>query len=248
MVGPIEKYLLEKIEKQGTIHVTLIDPDKMTAELASRVARTAEDCKTAAIMIGGSTHISASQLDDVVKKTKVSVKIPVILFPNNITGLSRYADAVWFMSLLNSSDPYFINGVQILAAPLIKSFGIEAIPLGYIIIGEGGAAGVVGRACPIPYDKPELAVAHALAAQYFGMRFVYMEAGSGAKKPVHAKMIRMVRKAVKIPIIVGGGIRSGKAVRKIVRAGANIIVTGTITEKDNFETKISELVRNTIVK
>ena len=248
MIGPVESYLLKRIQEEGAIHLTLIDPEKVTAELASHVARVAECCETEAIMVGGSTLVSAYHLDDVVKAVKGAVKVPVILFPNNITGLSRYADAIWFMSLLNSADPYFLDGAQILAAPLVKNFGLEAIPLGYIIIGAGGAAGVVGRACPIPYDQPELAVAHALAAQYFGMRFVYMEAGSGAKKPVPTSMIRIVRNAVEIPVIVGGGIRTSETVEKIVRAGANAVVTGTVTEESDVETKIKELVHGTRAK
>ena len=248
MIGLVENYMLKRIQEEGAIHLTLIDPEKVTVKLATQVARVAESCETTALMVGGSTLISASHLDDVVKAVKAAVEIPVILFPNNITGISKYADAIWFMSLLNSTDPYFLDGVQILVAPLIKEIGLEAIPLGYIVVGEGGAAGVVGRACPIPYDKPELAVAHALAAQYFGMRFVYLEAGSGAKKSVPAKMIRMVRNALEIPVIVGGGIRTGETVKKLVRAGANAIVTGTVTEEGNMETKIKELTEGTRVK
>jgi len=152
MVGRVEKYLLEKIAKEETIHITLIDPEKVTASSASRIAKDAESCDTAAIMVGGSTSISASHLDKVTKALKDSVKIPVILFPNNITGISRYADAIWFMSLLNSSDPYFLMGAQVLGAPIIKKIGLESIPLGYIIVGEGGAASVVGKAVPIPYS------------------------------------------------------------------------------------------------
>ena len=91
------------------------------------------------------------------------MKIPTILFPNNITGISRYADAIWFMSLLNSVDPYFLVGAQILGAPLVKKYGLEPISMGYVIVGEGGTAGIVGKAIPVPYNKPELAAAHALA-------------------------------------------------------------------------------------
>jgi len=131
-----------------------------------------------------------------------------------------------------------------LGAPLIKKFGLEPIPLGYIIVGEGGAVGVVGRAVPIPYDKPELAAAHALAAQYFGMRFVYLEAGSGAKEPVPNDMIRMAKKVTNIPLIVGGGIKTGEQIKEIVRAGADIIVTGTVVEECRVRDKIRELVEN----
>lgn len=164
MVGAVEKYLKDKIRDDRAIHIALIDPEKVDEESASYIAHVAESCQTAAIMVGGSTLVSASRLDDVVKAIKKAIRIPVILFPNNITGISRYADAIWFMSLLNSADPYFILGAQVLAAPSIRKFNLEAIPMGYIIVGEGGTAGVIGKVCPIPFNKPELAVAHALAA------------------------------------------------------------------------------------
>jgi phosphoglycerol geranylgeranyltransferase len=242
MVGRVEKYLLEKIEKEGSIHITLIDPEKVTTSSASRVAKEAETCNTAAIMVGGSTSVFTSHLDEVVKAIKESVKIPVILFPNNITGISRYADAIWFMSLLNSADPYFLMGAQVLGAPIIKKFGLEPIPLGYIVVGEGrSAVSVVGKAVPIPYDKPELAAAHALAAEYFGMRFIYLEAGSGAGKSVPAEMARGVKNIISLPLIVGGGIRTGEQVKEIVKAGADIVVTGTVLEEQYDRNKIKEL-------
>lgn len=245
MIGRVEKYLLNKIRDDGAIHITLLDPEKALPETAGKTAQAAEKCQTAAIMVGGSTITSASQLEQTVKAVKKAVKIPVILFPNNVTGICRYADAIWFMSLLNSSDPYFIVGAQVLGAPLIKKFDLEPLPLGYIIVGNGGAAGLIGRAFPVPFNKPELAVAHALAAEYFGMRFVYLEAGSGVKQSVPSEMIRMVKSVVTIPLIVGGGIRSGKRVREVVNAGADAVVTGSVTEKEgNIRNRLSELVKN----
>jgi phosphoglycerol geranylgeranyltransferase len=244
MVGLVEKYLLEEIEKDGPIHMTLIDPEKVTPSSASHLVKEAEACNTAAIMVGGSTSVFTSHLDKIVKAMKESVEIPVILFPNNITGISRYADAIWFMSLLNSSDPYFLMGAQVLGAPIIKNFGLEPIPLGYIVVGEGGAVSVVGKAVPIPYNKPELAAAHALAAEYFGMRFVYLEAGSGVGKPVPVEMARAVKTVINLPLIVGGGIRTGEQMKKIVKAGADIVVTGTALEENKDKNKIRELVDN----
>ena len=244
MVGGVEKYLLEKIKREGTIHMTLVDPEKVTPSSASRVAQDAESCDTAAIMVGGSTSVSSSHLDKVAKALKDSVEIPVILFPNNITGITRHADAIWFMSLLNSADPYFLMGAQVLGAPIIKKFGLEPIPLGYIIVGEGGTVSVVGKAVPIPYSKPELAAAHALAAEYFGMRFVYLEAGSGVGNPVPADMIRAVKALTGLPLIVGGGVRTGEQVKEIVKAGASIVVTGNVLEENKGKNKITELVDN----
>ncbi len=242
MSGRVEKYLLNRIKKDGAIHLTLIDPEKAPPKTAAEIACEAEKCKTAAIMVGGSTITSTQQLEDTVKTIKKAVKIPVILFPNNITGICRHADAIWFMSLLNSSDPYFIFGAHVLGAPLVKKFGLEPIPLGYIIVGEGGAVSIVGRAFPIPFDRPELAVAHALAAEYLGMRFVYLEAGSGVKRSVPPAMIQAVKSMISVPLIVGGGIRTSQQAKEISGAGADIIVTGNVTEKRSAGNQLKELI------
>ncbi len=243
MLGRVEKYLLEKIETDRTIHITLIDPEKVTVQQAIKIVENANASGTAAIMIGGSTFVSQTHLDDVLKAIRETVKIPTILFPNNITGISRHADAIWFMSLLNSVDPYFLVGAQILGAPLVKKFGLEPISMGYIIVGEGGTAGIVGKAIPVPYNKPELAAAHALAGQYLGMRFIYLEGGSGAKNPVPPEMIRAVKSYVDAKIIVGGGIKTKEQALAAASAGADIIVTGNVVESLDSEQKVAEIIR-----
>ncbi|MBT0160244.1 geranylgeranylglyceryl/heptaprenylglyceryl phosphate synthase [Candidatus Bathyarchaeota archaeon A05DMB-2] len=242
MPGLIETYLLEKIKAEGSIHITLVDPEKITPPQASRVAENSKASGTAAIMIGGSTFVSQAHLDDVVKAIKRTVDLPTILFPNNVTGISRYADAIWFMSLLNSVDPYFLIGAQILGAPLVKKYGLEPISMGYIIVGEGGTASIVGKAIPVPYNKPELAAAHALAGKYLGMRFIYLEGGSGAKDPVPPEMIRTVKHFVELPLIVGGGIRTKEQALTAASAGADIIVTGNLIENTDAKQKVSEIV------
>jgi phosphoglycerol geranylgeranyltransferase len=244
MIGRVEKYLLNRIKRDGAAHLTLIDPEKVTTASAAGIAARAEKCNTAAIMVGGSTSMSTTHLDSVLRAIRKFVKIPVILFPNNVTGISRYADAIWFMSLINSLDPYFLIGAQILGAPIVKKYSLEAIPLGYIIVGEGGTASIIGRAAPIPFEKPELAVAHALAAQYLGMRLVYLEGGSGVSTPVPTEMIQMVKNQISVPLIVGGGIKTGEQAKKAVAAGADLIVTGTVIEQDGGQTKIRELIEN----
>jgi phosphoglycerol geranylgeranyltransferase len=242
MVGLVEHYLLEKIQAEGSIHITLVDPEKITPSQASRIAENSKSSGTSALMIGGSTFVSQAHLDSVVKAIKRAVKIPTILFPNNITGISRYADAIWFMSLLNSVDPYFLIGAQILGAPLVKKYGLEAISMGYIIVGEGGTAGIVGKAIPVPYNKPALAAAHALAGQYLGMHFIYLEGGSGAKTPVPSEMIRAVKHVVDNPLIVGGGIRTKEQAVAAASSGADIIVTGNIIESTDAKQKVSEII------
>lgn len=242
MAGPVEKHLLNRIQEEGAIHLTLIDPEKVTPTSALQLAERAEEYKTTAIMVGGSTSVSTTHLDNIIKTMKHNITIPIILFPNNVSGISKYADAIWFMSLLNSTDPYFLVGAQILGAPIVKKSGLEALPLGYIIVGDGGTAGVVGHAVPIPYKKPELASAHALTAQYFGMRFVYLEAGSGARQPVPSVMISAVKEILEIPLIVGGGIRNAEQAKTAVISGADIIVTGNITEDKDASNEFKRVV------
>jgi phosphoglycerol geranylgeranyltransferase len=242
MLGRVEKYLLERIKAEGAIHITLVDPEKVTPPQASRVAENSKASGTSAIMIGGSTFVSQAHLGDVVKAIRRTVKIPTILFPNNITGISRHADAMWFMSLLNSVDPYFLIGAQVLGAPLVKKYGLEPISMGYIIVGDGGTAGIVGKAIPVPYNKPELVAAHALAGQYLGMHFIYLEGGSGAKNPVPSEMIRTVKYFIDIPLIVGGGIRTKEQALAAASAGADVIVTGNIIESTDAKQKVSEII------
>ena len=242
MLGRVEKYLLQKIKAEGTIHLTLIDPEEVTPQQAATISENSKASGTAAIMIGGSTFVSQTHLDDILKAIREAVEIPTILFPNNITGISRHADAIWFMSLLNSVDPYFLVGVQILGAPLVKKYGLEPISMGYIIVGEGGTAGIVGKAIPVPYNKPELAAAHALAAQYLGMRFIYLEGGSGAKDPVPPEMIRTVKSLVEATLIVGGGIKTKEQALAAASAGADIIVTGNVVESAGSERKVAEII------
>jgi phosphoglycerol geranylgeranyltransferase len=242
MVGHVEKYLLRKIKADGAIHITLVDPEKMTPPQAARVAENSKASGTSAMMIGGSTFVSQAHLDGVVKAIRHTVKIPTILFPNNITGISRYADAIWFMSLLNSVDPYFLIGAQILGAPLVRKYGLEPISMGYIIVGEGGTAGIIGKAIPVPYNKPDLAAAHALAGKYLGMRFIYLEGGSGAKTPVPPEMIRTVKRFIDIPLIVGGGIRTKEQALAAASAGADVIVTGNIMESTNAKQTVTEII------
>ncbi|MDR0797817.1 MAG: geranylgeranylglyceryl/heptaprenylglyceryl phosphate synthase [Nitrososphaerota archaeon] len=242
MFGRIEKYLLGKISAEKTIHMTLIDPEKITSAQAAVVAENSENSGTTAIMIGGSTVSSQEHLDDVVQVIKKNVDLPTILFPNNASGISKHSDAIWFMSLLNSADPYYLVGAQIQGAPLIKKFNIEPLPMGYIIVGQGGTAGIVGQAITIPYEKFDVVLAHALAGQYLGMRFIYLEGGSGVTNPVPPELISAVKKHLDVPLIVGGGIRTREQAAAAAQAGADIIVTGNIIENVDNKQRIAEIV------
>jgi len=239
----VEGYLSRVCARDGAAHLTLIDPANQDPQIAGQIASDAEQAGSAGIMVGGSTKAGGKVLDLTVRAIKRKVKLPVVLFPASETGISRYADAIFFMSMLNSTDPYFITGAQRLGAPLVRKFKLETLPMAYLVVEPGGAAGSVGKAALISRDRPELAVAYALAAHYLGMRFVYLEAGSGAGVPVPIEMVKAVRRAIDGTLIVGGGIRTPKAASDRVRAGADIIVTGTIIEKsaDRVE-RIREIV------
>lgn len=243
MVGRVENYLLEKIKTEGSIHVTLVDPEKITPTQAALVAENFKNSGTSAIMIGGSTSISQNHLDEVVAAIKKTVEIPTILFPSNINGISCHADALWFMSLLNSMDHSFLIGIQTLGAPIVKKFGLEPIPMGYIIVGDGGTAGIIGKANSVPYDQPELAANYALAGQYLGMRFIYLEGGSGAAIPVPPEMIRTVKSFTDVTLIVGGGIRTREQAIAAASAGADIIVTGNIIETADAKQRVTEIIK-----
>jgi len=244
-VGEVVKYLKTIIARDGAAHLTLIDPAKQTPIVAGEIASDAAEAGTDGVMVGGSTRAGGELLDDTVLSIKKAANLPVILFPASEAGISRHADAIFFMSMLNSRDPYFITGAQKLGAPLIKQFKLEPLPMAYLLVGPGGTAGNVGKADLIPRDKPELAVAYALAAQYLGMLFVYLEAGSGADRPVPVDMVRAVSEATDATLIVGGGIRTPEAAAERVQAGAGIIVTGTLVEhaKDR-KAKIREIVKS----
>lgn len=226
----IWKNILLVLKEFGVVHLTLIDPDpaKQTSTSAARIAKLAEEAGSNAIMVGGSTAFGI--IDETIKGIKEQVKIPTILFPGNISGLSRYADAVFFMSLLNSRNPYWLIDVQALGARYIKAFNLEPIAMAYLIVAPGGTAGYVGDARLIPRQKPEIALGYALAAQYFGFSLVYLEAGSGAENAVPLPMVETVAKNLDIPLAVGGGINSPEQAAAVAKAGADIIVQGTIVE------------------
>jgi len=240
-IGKTEKYLYDAISEKGFIHITLIDPEKM--DRIEEVVKAAEAAGSSAFMVGGSTSHKTSDYEEAIARVKSNSRLPVIIFPSNVASVARGADAIWFMSLLNSMNPYYIIGAQVLGIKTIREFGLETIPMAYLILGTGGAAGYVGDAKPIPFEIPELAVGYAMAAEALGFRFVYLEAGSGAKTHVPEKLVSMVKKSISIPLIVGGGIREGTVAENIVASGADIIVTGDVLEETcAIRDKLSEII------
>ncbi|MHA2321952.1 MAG: phosphoglycerol geranylgeranyltransferase [Candidatus Thorarchaeota archaeon] len=202
MTGKVWKYITEKLESEGACHFSLLDPDPLSTSIENvvEIATLAEKAGSDALMIGGSTIFGV--IDDAVAKIGEAVDIPTILFPGNITGVSENADAMFFMTLLNSTNPYYIIGAQALAAPKVKLTGIETIPMAYLIVAPGKTASWVGDAKPFLRDKPKLPAMYAIAAELLGMKLVYLEAGSGAEGGgVPPEMIGTVSKFIDIPLI-----------------------------------------------
>lgn len=238
----VSQYILEKVGKEK-MHMTLIDPDKQEPSEAGDMARTAEMAGTDAIMIGGSTGVDQNNLDETVKEIKSKVEVPTILFPAGAHTISRFADALYFMSILNSKNVKNVVGEQRKASLAVKQMKIETIPMGYLIVEPGMTVGEVGEASLIPRESPEVAVEYALAGQYLGMELIYLEAGSGAPAPVPEEMIRQVKSEIEIPLIVGGGIRNGKDAGSVAAAGADVVVTGTIVETNKSPSLLKEIVQ-----
>jgi phosphoglycerol geranylgeranyltransferase len=232
-----------ELTRKKKLHFALLDPDKQKPAIAGQIAQTVTDAGSTAIMVGGSTLSSQKQVDETVQAIKKNSDLPVILFPSGAKFLSKYADAVFFMSLLNSNNLNYVIREHVKGAPFIKYTGLEPISMGYVIVEPGMTAGRVGEADLIKRDDLGTAVGYALAAEYFGMKFFYIEAGSGAPTPVPNEMIQAVKKNASIPIIVGGGIRNPDTAKEKVQAGADIIITGTAIEKDkHFKTTLTEII------
>ena len=195
MTGKVEETLLSERKKSPLLFV-LIDSEVSQIDSAVKLAKNVEEIGAASILVGGSSATDQMEMAEVVKNLKEAVNIPIILFPGNITGVVPQADAILFSSLMNSENPYYITQAQALGAPNVLKFGLEPLPTSYLVIGEGTSAWFVGNVRGIPFDKPKIAAAYSLAAQFFGMRFVYLEAGSGAKTNVTPEMVATVRKAV----------------------------------------------------
>jgi phosphoglycerol geranylgeranyltransferase len=233
MIGRVETYLKSELKKKkSALLFVLIDSEVSDINSSIKLAKDVEKIGASAILIGGSSATDQIEMAEVVKNLKNAVKIPKILFPGNVTGVVPQADAILFSSLLNSENPYFISQAQALAAPSVLKFGLESLPTAYLVIGDGTSAWFVGSARGIPFDKPKIAAAYSLSAQFLGMRFVYLEAGSGASSTVKPEMIKLVRKVFKGFLIVGGGIKDTNSAKKIVSAGADAIVIGTLLEKN----------------
>jgi phosphoglycerol geranylgeranyltransferase len=228
------KYLLNTIEKKGAAYLVLLDPDKMSEAKLIPFVRHCEKSGVDGFLIGGSLMISGD-LDSFVEKVKIETSLPAIIFPGGINQISPVADAILFLSVISGRNAEHLIGKHVTASPLIKRAKVEPISTGYVLVESGVTTTAVymSGSFPVPRNKPEIAAATALAGEYLGMKFIYLEAGSGAQDSVPDEMVKAVYEECSIPIIVGGGIRNPQTARRKVDNGASIIVTGNFFEDEN---------------
>jgi phosphoglycerol geranylgeranyltransferase len=231
----VEKYINETIESKGAMLFSLMDPvdyrnDRDAIETAKAVTKGGSDI----LLLGGSSGVQGTMLDEVTRQIKEAIDVPLVLFPGNVATITKYADAIYFQTLLNSRNPYWHTQVQMLGAPLIRQLKIEPLPVGYILVSPGGTAGWVGDANLVPREKPRIAAALALTGQYLGSRLIITDTGSNPRLqgggPIPAEMVRAVKQAIDVPYIVGGGIISEKELRTAYRSGADAVQIGTAFE------------------
>lgn len=244
--GKVYSNLLKQLQEEAGQLYLVIDPPNQTPQMSGKLAKIASDCGVNAIAIGGSLGAQGKLLDDTLLQIKENASIPTILFPGNIATLSSLADAIYFMSMLNSTDPYYISGAQIASSIPIKKMNLEVIPTSYIIVEPGRAVGWVGRAQLIPRNLPYLAAATALAGQFMGSKLAILESGGGAKEPVTKEMIATTKKAIDIPLLVAGGVNKPEFAFDCISSGADIVHVGTAIEKSSslkeVKTKLSKMV------
>jgi phosphoglycerol geranylgeranyltransferase len=220
----------------------LIDPDRNTPAEAATRAADARDAGADIILVGSSMLIT-DNFCSAVHEIKCAVDVPVLIFPGNSAQISAEADGMLLLSLVSGRNPELLIGQHVKAAPTLKSIGLDTIPTGYILVESGTLTTLefVSDTRPIPRNKPDIAMAHALAAELLGMKLVYLEAGSGAAQPVDPEMIAACHGYVSVPLIVGGGIRSGEQARAAVDAGASFVVVGNALERNTGKILLTEL-------
>jgi phosphoglycerol geranylgeranyltransferase len=230
---PVYQSLAEKKKAGKKSFAVLVDPDKVSPASLKEIIDLALTARVDYFFVGGSLVIS-DNLDDCIKQIKASCSIPVLLFPGSPSQISRHADALLYLSLISGRNADLLIGQHVVSAPFVKKSGLEIIPTGYMVV-DGGAATTVSyisNATPLPADKPDIAVCTAMAGEMLGMKLIYMDAGSGAKKPVTEEMISTVAQQIDVPLIIGGGIRDAEKAYRNCKAGADVIVIGNAIEKD----------------
>ncbi len=234
MTNSVYQSLVSKKSKAQKSFAILIDPDKAGSTVLENVCRRAIDARVDYLLVGGSLVIS-NHLDKVIQQVKQHSNIPVVLFPGSPSQISRYADALLYLSLISGRNPELLIGQHVISAPFVRQSGLEIISTGYMLV-DGGApttASYISNALPLPADKNEIAICTAMAGEMLGMKLIYLDAGSGAKKPVPEEMISAVAENISVPLIVGGGIKDPEKAYLNCRAGADLVVIGNAIEKDS---------------
>ncbi len=237
----VERYLLERIKGDGGILLSLIDPASQSPEKGAMMAKAACDGGADVLLVGGSTSVYGRWLEETIDGIKACLdeEIPIIIFPGDVGYVSGKADAIYFMSMLNSRDPYYITGAHIKSSLFLYELNcksqVEILPVAYIVIEPGETVAWVGDAKIIPRSKPKIAQAAALAGQYLGMRFVITDSGSGAQSPPPNEFIRDIKSVLSIPYIYAGGIKNEEHAYNVIRSGADGIQVGTAIEGKSFE-------------
>jgi phosphoglycerol geranylgeranyltransferase len=226
---------LKEKRSQGKKSIAvLIDPDKVddASKLQHLINLANENCVDY-FFVGGSL-ITTTNLSDVVRHIKANVSIPVVLFPGNAMQIEPSADAILFLSLISGRNPELLIGQHVIAAPILKNTKLEVIPTGYLLINSGKTTSVayISNTIPLPEDKYSLAACTAMAGEMLGLQTIYLDAGSGAEREISAKMIAAVRRALNVPLIIGGGINTSEKAIRALEAGADLIVIGNALEKD----------------
>ncbi|MBI4647819.1 MAG: geranylgeranylglyceryl/heptaprenylglyceryl phosphate synthase [Bacteroidia bacterium] len=231
IIPKIYNRLTASLNKQKLFAV-LIDPDKQTNDGLSLLIESSNKCEVDFFLLGGS--LISTALDKIIDTIRQNSSIPVILFPGSLLQISEKADAILLLSLISGRNPDFLIGHQVIAAPLLKRSRLEVLPTGYILIDGGKMSSVeyISNTKPIPSDKVDIVVATAIAGEMLGKKLIYLEAGSGAIKPVSAQIISKVKENISAPLIAGGGLTTASQIKKICMAGADIIVVGTAIEHD----------------
>jgi phosphoglycerol geranylgeranyltransferase len=240
MKSVFERLMKTKAER-GAGFFLLLDPDRMAQKDIITLTEAAGDCEVDALLVGTSLML-CTNFHRIVREIKIHSSIPVIIFPGSHAQIAPDADAILFTSLISGRNPQYLIDEQVKGAPIIKEYGLEPIPTGYMLIESGRYTSVqhISQTFPIPSDKADIACAHALAAQYFGMKLVFLEAGSGTVESVPVKMIKAVAEYTTIPIMVGGGIRRPEEAESKVVAGASFVVIGSQFEKNNDSNLLRE--------
>ena len=220
------------VEKKGAGFIVLIDPDKKNDKNIDQLVEKAHQNGVDAIFVGGSIMMDGLYHKRVERIKSIS-EIPVILFPGGVNQINKHYDAMLFMSLLSGRNSHYLIGEQVIAAPIVKDYGIETIPTGYLLIDGGSPTSVevISGTKPLPSNRPDIIVSHALAAQFLGMELIYLEAGSGALNEVPGDVVKKVADEINIGLIVGGGICTPEDANSIVNSGASFVVIGSAIEK-----------------